>query len=49
MGLINVKQFVEWELAGETELIGQNPTQYQSVHHKSPKTLPEIEPGPPRW
>jgi hypothetical protein len=40
-----VKQSVKSELAGETELLGENLPQRHFVHHKSDMT----EPGPPRW
>jgi hypothetical protein len=34
---VNVEKFVVWELAGETEVLGENPPQCQ------------FEPGPPLW
>jgi hypothetical protein len=33
--MMSVKQTVEWELAGETEVLGENLLQYHFVHHKS--------------
>jgi hypothetical protein len=33
---MNIKQLVEWELAGETEVLGENLSQ---SHHKSHMTL----------
>jgi hypothetical protein len=40
---MNVERLVEWELAGETKVLGENPPQYHSVHHKSHTTWSEIE------
>jgi hypothetical protein len=47
--IMNLEQSVEWELTGETEVLGENLPQCHFVHHKSHMTLPGIEPGPPRW
>jgi hypothetical protein len=47
--MMNVEQSVEWELAGETEVLEESLHQYHSVHHKSHMTWPGLEPGPPRW
>jgi hypothetical protein len=44
--MMSVEQLVEWELAQETEVLGENLPQYH-VHHKSHMTLPGIEPEPP--
>jgi hypothetical protein len=38
---------VEWELEGETEVLGENLFQCQFVH-KSHMTLSGLKPGPPR-
>jgi hypothetical protein len=40
-----VEQSVEWELAEETEVVGEKPPQFNFVHHKSHMTLTELEPG----
>jgi hypothetical protein len=47
--MMSVEQSVEWELAGETEVLGKNLLQYHFVHHKSHMTCPGTEPGPPWW
>jgi hypothetical protein len=39
----------EWELAGETEVLGENLAQYHFIHHKSHITWTGLEPGPQRW
>jgi hypothetical protein len=40
---------VERELAGETEVLGENLPQRHFVHNKSEKTWPGLEPEPPVW
>jgi hypothetical protein len=44
-----MEQLVEWGLAGDTEVLGENLPQCHFVHHKSHMTWLGIEPGPPRW
>jgi hypothetical protein len=45
--MVTVEQLVEWRLAGETEVLGENLPQSHFVHHKSHMTRPGLEPGPP--
>jgi hypothetical protein len=40
-----VEKLVEWRLAGETEILGENLPQRHFVHHKSHTTRPGFEPG----
>jgi hypothetical protein len=46
--IMMMENLVEQSLAGETEVLGENPPQRHFVHHKSHLTRPGIEPGPPR-
>jgi hypothetical protein len=39
-----LEQLLEWNLAGETEVLGENPPQRHFVHHKIPHDRPGLEP-----
>jgi hypothetical protein len=43
--MVIVAQLVEWRLAGETEVLGENLPQRHCVHHKSHMTDPGSNPG----
>jgi hypothetical protein len=47
--MIIMEQSVEFKLAGEPEILGENLPQCHYVHYKSRMTWPTLEPGPPRW
>jgi hypothetical protein len=44
-----VEQLVEWRLAEETEVLGENLTQGHFDHHKYHMTWHGLEPEPQRW
>jgi hypothetical protein len=46
---MSVEQSVEWDLAGETDVLGENLPKCHFVHHKSRMTWTELEPGLLRW
>jgi hypothetical protein len=46
---MSAEQFVEWELAEKTEVLGENFSQYHFVYHKSYMACPGIKPGWPWW
>jgi hypothetical protein len=46
--LMNVQQLVEWELVGETWVLGENPPQSQFAH-KFHVTWAGAKPGPLSW
>jgi hypothetical protein len=47
--IVRMESFMEWRLAGETEVLGGNLPQCRFVHYKSHLTRRGREPGPPRW
>jgi hypothetical protein len=46
--MITVEQSAECELAGKTEVLGENVPQCHFVHHKAHMTSPELKPELPR-
>jgi hypothetical protein len=44
-----LEQSMEWELARETEVLGENLSRFNTVDHKSHMTWHGIEPGYPWW
>jgi hypothetical protein len=47
--MMNVKQSVEWEWTGETEVLGENLSQWHFIHHKFHMTWPGLELKSPMW
>jgi hypothetical protein len=47
--MMSMEQLVEWELVGETEVLGGNLSQRRFSHSKSYKNRPQTEPGSPQW
>jgi hypothetical protein len=47
--MVIVEQSVEWELAGETEELGENLPKFRFVNHKSQMTRLGLELWPPWW
>jgi hypothetical protein len=45
--IVRMENLVEWRLAGEIEVLGENLTQSHFSQHKSHLTRPGLEPGPP--
>jgi hypothetical protein len=43
--MVTVEQLVEWKLAGDIKVLGENLPQYHFTHMIQPR----LEPGPPRW
>jgi hypothetical protein len=43
--MMSVEQSMEWELAGETEVLGENLPHF--IHHKFHMTWPMLEPWSP--
>jgi hypothetical protein len=47
--MMKMEQSVEWDLAGEIEVLGENLPQGHFDNHKSHVTWPGLESGPPLW
>jgi hypothetical protein len=46
---MNVEQSVQWQLAGETEVLGENLLHCLFIDHKSHMKLPGWSPGRSGW
>jgi hypothetical protein len=46
---MSMEHLAEWELGGETEILGENLPRRHYVHHKSHMIWPGFELGPTRW
>jgi hypothetical protein len=47
--MVIVEQLLDWRLAGETGVLGENLPQRNFVHHISHMTWPVLEPETPQW
>jgi hypothetical protein len=47
--MVTVEKLVEWRLAWEPEVLGENLPQRHFVHHKSHMIRPGFEPGQAQW
>jgi hypothetical protein len=46
---MSMEQSVEWELAGEIKVLGENLPQRHYIQYELYVTWPGLEPGAPRW
>jgi hypothetical protein len=42
--MMNMEQLLEWELAGEKDVVKENPLPFQFFHHKTYMTCPGSNP-----
>jgi hypothetical protein len=47
--MMSVEQSVEWELAGETDVLRENVPRCHFVHHKFHMTFPGLDLGALHW
>jgi hypothetical protein len=47
--MVIVEQLVEWRLAGEAEMLGENLSQCHFLRHKFHRIWTGLEAGPPPW